>query len=320
MDYLSQIEREKRKYAMAQMMMQQQSQGYGPMAALNQVLSKGLGAWNAKKSGNRLDELSTAYELEQKEQRARAMDRLASEMNVPAEGIDWSQYSPQDVQLMTAMLPKTPKRITEKRSLPDGKVQDVESYDGGQTWQPIGEPYSRRSSQIIQGVDGQGNPANVVYDPGTNQTRVVGGKPKKPPSEGERQSSGYYQRMKNGNEIVTQLESTGFNPASLEEQAKGLTNATATPEMQQYRNAADDWIRAKLRKESGAVIGPEEMAKEYEIYFPRLGDSPQVVQQKARLRKQAEESMRTNAGTLAPEDEPPETPTNIIDFNDLPDA
>jgi hypothetical protein len=41
-----------------------------------------------------------------------------------------------------------------------------------------------------------------------------------------------------------------------------------SPEQQKYKQAADNWIRANLRKESGAVIGADEMAAEYATYFP----------------------------------------------------
>jgi hypothetical protein len=69
-----------------------------------------------------------------------------------------------------------------------------------------------------------------------------------------------------------------------------------TAEQQQYKQAADDWIRAKLRKESGAVIGEDEMRKEYETYFPQIGDGPEVIAQKAQARAIATNAMRTSAG------------------------
>jgi len=69
-----------------------------------------------------------------------------------------------------------------------------------------------------------------------------------------------------------------------------------TTEQQQYKQAADDWIRAKLRKESGAVIGEDEMRKEYETYFPQVGDLPEVIAQKAQARAIATNAMKTSAG------------------------
>lgn len=50
-------------------------------------------------------------------------------------------------------------------------------------------------------------------------------------------------------------------------------------------------IRAKLRKESGAAIGKDEMLQEYETYFPMPTDTPALMKQKEMLRKQATESM-----------------------------
>jgi hypothetical protein len=64
-----------------------------------------------------------------------------------------------------------------------------------------------------------------------------------------------------------------------------------TPEQQQYLNAADNWITANLRKESGAVIGAEEKANEYRKYFPIAGDSGAVIEQKAKLREKVTKGM-----------------------------
>lgn len=77
--------------------------------------------------------------------------------------------------------------------------------------------------------------------------------------------------------------------------AEGLVKASATPEQQQYLNAAQEWIRAKLRKESGAVIGPQEMIDEYKTYFPVAGDSAKVIAQKNKLRTTAETSLQNES-------------------------
>lgn len=70
-----------------------------------------------------------------------------------------------------------------------------------------------------------------------------------------------------------------------------LENKALTPDQQLYRNAASEWIRSKLRKESGAAIGDAEMDKEYRTYFPVPGDSQKVIKQKAELRKNNTASM-----------------------------
>jgi hypothetical protein len=72
---------------------------------------------------------------------------------------------------------------------------------------------------------------------------------------------------------------------------EAMIKANATPQQQQYLNAAQNWVSANLRKESGAAIRVEEMAEEYAKYFPMPLDSGAVKEQKAKLRKQAEKGM-----------------------------
>lgn len=76
-----------------------------------------------------------------------------------------------------------------------------------------------------------------------------------------------------------------------DELGRVIVNRAATPEQKKYLNAADNWIRANLRKESGAVIPPDEMQREYETYFPIPGDPPDLRQQKKALRKETEDGM-----------------------------
>lgn len=115
--------------------------------------------------------------------------------------------------------------------------------------------------------------------------------------EGELNAANFANRMVGSIDLLEGLEQTeGFNPISAGATAASLFGRTAerlasSPELQKYKNAAQDWIRAKLRKESGAVIGDEEMQTEYETYFPVFGDTPEVIQQKQALRERATKGM-----------------------------
>jgi hypothetical protein len=141
-------------------------------------------------------------------------------------------------------------------------------------------------------------------------------------TEGQRLSAGFAARMDAANAIISQLEPAGGLPAVATQTAGGIplasglptvTTETAggipliggyvqrklmTPEQQKYKQAADNWIRANLRKESGAVIGEEEMAAEYRTYFPQPGDTPEVIAQKAEARELTTQAMRQNAGPV----------------------
>jgi hypothetical protein len=74
------------------------------------------------------------------------------------------------------------------------------------------------------------------------------------------------------------------------------TKITST-EQQQYRQAQENWVRANLRKESGAVIGAEEMDAEIRTYFPQPGESTETIAQKNIARQVTQEAMKTAAGT-----------------------
>jgi hypothetical protein len=73
------------------------------------------------------------------------------------------------------------------------------------------------------------------------------------------------------------------------------TKFTST-EQQQYRQAQENWVRANLRKESGAVIGAEEMNAEIRNYFPQPGELPESIAQKNIARQVTQEAMKTAAG------------------------
>lgn len=131
-------------------------------------------------------------------------------------------------------------------------------------------------------------------------------------TEGERNASGFYQRMIAANAEMQRLEGSGYDPANRRDYytAGGeFLNPLATTEGQQYRQAQDNWLRANLRKESGAAIGVAEMDQERKNYFPIPGDSPGVIAQKARNRTTTERAMRAAAGGGLPAAEGVSAPT-----------
>ena len=122
-------------------------------------------------------------------------------------------------------------------------------------------------------------------------------------SEGERNASGFYSRMVEANAEMKRLESAGYDPANRRDYytAGGeFLNPLASSEGQQYRQAQNNWLRANLRKESGAAIGVEEMDQERKNYFPIPGDTPETVAQKMRNRTTTERAMRQAAGGAMP--------------------
>jgi hypothetical protein len=128
------------------------------------------------------------------------------------------------------------------------------------------------------------------------------GKAPPKPTEGETNAAGFANQMELANQVIAKLPA-GSQPGAGSAIAGsvpfigGVLERGAQPEAtQQYKQAADAWIRAKLRKESGAAIGVDEMAKEYQTYFPQIGDSEKVIGQKATARKVATDAMKRSAG------------------------
>lgn len=104
-------------------------------------------------------------------------------------------------------------------------------------------------------------------------------------------------------------------------------NKQLPPDAQQYFQQAQDWVRAKLRKESGAAIGAQEMLNEVSTYFPLPGDGQKTLDAKARSRQVAIEAMKIAAGApgdnakAPPRQSQPSAPKQIAseaEYNALP--
>lgn len=124
-------------------------------------------------------------------------------------------------------------------------------------------------------------------------------------TEGQAAAQGYLGRMRAAESAITKAS---FKPG-VKDYAAGeylygssgpltgvIANQMMSKQSQQYFQSAADWVRAKLRKESGAVIRPEEMASEIRTYFPLPNDTPELVAQKAQARKQAEAQLEVMGG------------------------
>jgi soluble lytic murein transglycosylase-like protein len=153
-----------------------------------------------------------------------------------------------------------------------------------------------------------------VIDNGDGTTTFI---PQGKTSEGERNAAGFYGRMDRAMGILDGLKD--YDPTNAHDRVAanvsdrgGISGALAhgqiTPTGQKYQQAAMDWVRAKLRKESGAAIGKDEARQEYETYFPVYGDSAQVIEQKRQARVAANQAMRTAAGGAMPPTTKPNTP------------
>ncbi|WP_180177470.1 hypothetical protein [Acinetobacter sp. YH12039] len=176
--------------------------------------------------------------------------------------------------------------------------------------------------EIMQGSDGV---TYAVYKSGPNAGEVEplllgDGQPLKAQAKGgsggmtEQQSKDalFGARMQEAHKILTALEAKDIKAPvinSIVPFGAGAKISNALPsilggasvEQQQYVQAQRDFINAVLRKESGAVIADSEFENAQKQYFPQIGDSDEVIAQKARNRELAMNMIVSGAGAQGQE-------------------
>lgn len=153
----------------------------------------------------------------------------------------------------------------------------------------------------------------------------------KPLTESQAKATAFQSQMIGAENNIKQLESKGFNPTSLQSQAAlkvagGPLNIAASPATQQYKQAQEQWAEAYLRFKTGAAATEAEVQRNIKTFFPQFGDKPEQIAQKADARAQAEKDIGFAAGMGAGrgvqpinmQQNAPQTPKKVVNFNDLP--
>ncbi|ENV15500.1 hypothetical protein ACNPQK_21215 [Acinetobacter guillouiae] len=114
-------------------------------------------------------------------------------------------------------------------------------------------------------------------------------------------------RMQESNAILNELESKGISQTVMSRLPwLGDSLSTSLPSVLgganesqgKYMQARRDFINAVLRKESGAVIADSEFSNAEKQYFPQVGDSKEIIAQKARNRDLATKMILGSAGPV----------------------
>jgi hypothetical protein len=120
-------------------------------------------------------------------------------------------------------------------------------------------------------------------------------------NEGQNTSATFGSRMLYTEGILRNVMAEGYQ-LKVEDVAKiaamsrlGLGNIGIGPLAQQYHVAAQNWVAAQLRKESGAAINPSEYTNTLLQYFPVVGDDVATIKQKQALREEATKGMINSA-------------------------
>lgn len=107
-------------------------------------------------------------------------------------------------------------------------------------------------------------------------------------------------RMVQAEEILEGLERAGYDRSSMKESLRSKLPNFLQPEkgdkLLQQEQAERNFVNAVLRRESGAAISASEFESAQKQYFPRYGDTPNVLKQKRENRLTAVGGMKSEAG------------------------
>lgn len=202
-----------------------------------------------------------------------------------------------------------------------GDLKFVKGAGGLGLKEIYGEPQKDVNGNLVYVPKVPGYPIRDISGKPVASDVQLAEKEAKPPTEEQSKARTFYKRMEGATKVFNKpaLDQQGKpiigadgNPLTIEQVAgkpevgaevlgalplvgKVAKRSVESPNRQLYRQAQENWVTANLRKESGAVIGAEEMQNEIVKYFPQIGEGPEVIAQKAEARKIAEEGMKANA-------------------------
>lgn len=264
------------------------SQGYG--GAMNNAFQRTL--------ATKQEERQTAQDKAQMERHKTEQARLQAERDYQLKLDERKQKNWEAEQASQAEARKQSQANSDRQfSKPQYQVVNQPSEDGTMI-QPT----------LVDMNSGQQKPFGQAY---TNP-KIAENAARIPKVTGEHATAaGYYQRMAAAEQSFSPADASGkaqdFVPsykdfAAAQSLLVGgptqavMANNIMSPQGQQYYQAAADWVRAKLRKESGATIKEEEMIGEIRTFFPIPGDPPAVIEQKRKARQRATQSLKIAAG------------------------
>ena len=182
----------------------------------------------------------------------------------------------------------------------------------------------------VTGPDG--TPVLVQQDKAGNITPVQGYSAKsatKPLTDAQAKAALFGARMSAANAILDEVAQSGTEisvPGSRSGFGVGAVISALSPESNQRLDQAKrDFINAVLRRESGAVISAPEFDNAEKQYFPQVGDSKAVIEQKRENRRLAERGIlaeipKNQRGVVDEITGTPDKPARPQKFNMLPPA
>lgn len=118
--------------------------------------------------------------------------------------------------------------------------------------------------------------------------------PPKAPTQGQRDDFVFFQRMDSAVEILNGFEDDIADLGIIgQTMLKADSPLLQTKEVEQYRTGMRLFTEARLRKDSGAAIPPEEFRNDALTYFPQPGNTKETLELKKEQRSVALRAIRT---------------------------
>ena len=225
-------------------------------------------------------------------------------------------------------LTELPEHIQKIVGKPSARLSELQRYAAlpvGKPAKPQERPAPFTLSPGATRYDGQGKPIATAPErpPRPSQTDPEiadlrkdllrlqverAGEPKEP-NQTQFTSAGFAGRMEQAEPILTKVTGSiaGMSLPSFELQTNSwfAKPTFQSSEVQSYMQSARNFINAVLRRESGAVISPEEFKEARQQYLPVAGDDENALAQKAANRQYVRDTMKRSAGSAY---EPPIAP------------
>lgn len=160
---------------------------------------------------------------------------------------------------------------------------------------PESSPLVVNYGSPVAGVDEQGNPVFFQPSKGGGAPAIVPGVRPSPKgmNESQAKAAGFADRIAEASPLLDTIPPS-VGASFLSEIPGG--NFALDPKQQMFFQAERNFINAVLRRESGAVISPEEFSNARKQYIPQPGDSDPVKEQKRRNRETVLRSLSRDAG------------------------
>jgi hypothetical protein len=121
----------------------------------------------------------------------------------------------------------------------------------------------------------------------------------KKPTSAQFTAATFAKRLEDSEKVFEDLAAKGYDRSSRVEDLKYkfLPGESHGSDLRSHSQAERNFVNAVLRKESGAAISPSEFASAEQQYFPRPGDTPEVLEQKRQNRLTVTAGLKAEAAT-----------------------